>query len=567
MSNEVKFHIHSTRAFNNYEEGIVVKEKVAIPQEDNTYKFEDRLNTIVNPKRSFYIHQPKYQDYKYKIEYAKLDQCDQYTCYNRELEQEVKHRLGIYTNKRMSIRELCNSPYLYGADIDIEVLIKIAYLTRNKKVDITPPISFGSLDLEVSVVASDGRIMLAGICIDGTVHLVVLDAFLYKPGKIDKTGYPERIKATLADIDELIPSMIGDYLEKFKLKYELHLVYSELDLIIKMMSIIHDSKIDFCGVWNMPYDIPKIIERIKVNNGDVATIMSHPDVPKEFRYAKYRPDYSKTDHFTDSWDWMNCTGYTQFNDSMRTYSRLRKVKGREPSYALGAISEKIIKHGKVDLGGSHWYNQLYNFPAYAVYCIVDAGNVYAMDKKTNDTSSMCNLVGNSLLKSFSKQTVMLKNDFYQYCLERNLISGTVGEMMGTPFDDLIGKGGGTVLSPYLIRDAGLRCVAMRRQLHTLLYMFIKDIDAASMYPYTTKAFNISKETCRATMVKLDGMNEVDIEELYAAMMSPRENALLYGNKYFDIPTPSQLLDNYDQWFIERQSKSPYEIREYLGLVS
>ena len=560
-----KFYVHSTRAFNNFEEGIIVKEKLAIPQADGTYKFEDSLSTIKNPKRSFYIHQKKYQDYKYKIEYAKIDQCDKYTCYNRELEQEIKNRVGIYSNKRMSLRELCNSPYLYGADIDIEVLIKIAYMNKVKGVDITPKYSFGALDLEVSVIELDGRIMLASICIDGVIHLVVLDAFLYKPGPIDETGYPKRIKASLVEIDELAPVMIGDYLEQFGLSYKLYLAHSEMDLITKMMSIVHESKVDFLGIWNMPYDVPKIIERIKHNNGCVEDVLCHPDVPKEFRTAKYRPDFGKTDHFTDSWDWMNLAGYTQPIDCMRLYSRLRKVKGREPSYTLGAISEKVIKHGKVDLGGSHWYNQLYNFIAYAVYCMVDAGNVYVMDAKTNDSSSMCNLVGNSLLKSFSKQTVMLKNDFYQYCLERNLISGTVGEIMGTPYDDLIGKAGGTVLSPYLIRNAGLRCVAMRRQLYTLLYMFIKDIDAASMYPYTTKAFNISKETCRATMVRLADMVDTDIEDLYVTMMSPTENALLYGNKFFNIPTPSQLLDNYEKWFLSRQSMSPREIRASVGL--
>lgn len=562
---ETKFWMHSTRAFSNADESIVVKEKVAVPQDDGSHKFENRLNIVTNPKRSFFIHQQKYQNYKYKIEYAPIDQCDKYICYNKELEFEIKHRQGVYTNRRMSIRELCNSPFLYGADVDIEVLIKIAYLNSAKGTSLTPVSTFGSLDLEVSVVETDGRIMLASVCVDGIVHSIILDAFLYKPGPVDNTGYPKRIKATLADVAEEVPRLIGDYLDRFKLGVEYHLVHSEAELLTTTMKLIHDSKIDFCGAWNMPYDVPKMIERARFNNLQIEDLFCHPDVPSHCRRAKYRPDFSKTDHFTDSWDWFDCTGYTQFIDSMRLYSRLRKVKGREPSYTLGAISQKIIKHGKMDLPGTHWYNQLYNFIAYTAYNIVDSGNVYLMDKKTNDASSMCNLVGNSLLKSFSKQTVMLKNDFYQYCLARNLISGTVGENMGTPFDDLIGKSGGTVLSPYLIRNAGLRAIKMRRDLATLLYIFIKDIDAASMYPYTTKAFNISKETCRATLVRLNEMNDQEIEELFIAMMCPRENALLYANKFFEMPSPSQLMENYEKWFIERQAMDARGIRESVGL--
>lgn len=560
-----KFWTHSTRCISNNDEGIVVKEKIATPQADGSYTWTDNLRTIVNPKRSFYIHQEKYRNYQYKIEHAPIEQCDRFICYNKELENEIKERQHIYTKRRMSIRELCNSPYLYGADVDIEVLIKISYMKQCDDALIGPKYSFGALDTEVSVVETDGRIMLASYCVDGVVHSIILDDFLYKPGPIGQDGYPKRIKATLADIHEAVPVLIGDYLERFKLTVEYHLVYTELDLIKKLMSLVHASKVDFCGAWNMPYDIPKIIQRIGVNHGCVEDIFCHPDVPRQFRYAKYRPDFSHTDHFTDSWDWFNCTGHTQYIDSMRLFSRLRKVKGREPSYTLGSISQKLIGHGKMDLKGTHWYNQLYNFIAYTAYNIIDSGNVWLMEMKNGDASSMCMLVGNSLLKSFSKQTVMLKNDFYQYCLGINRISGTVGEDMGTPYDDLIGKSGGTVLSPYLIRDAGLRCVTMRRTLATLLYIFIKDIDAASMYPYTTKAFNISKETCLATFVKLNHMKDADIEELFVAMIAPTENAFLYGHKFFNLPTPTDLLTRYTRWFESRGDKSVYEIRNSLGI--
>ena len=78
--------------------------------------------------------------------------------------------------------------------------------------------------------------------------------------------------------------------------------------------------------------------------------MAHPDVPKQYRYASYKEDISKTDHFTDKWHWMSITGYSQFLDSMCLYARLRKVSGREVSYKLDDIANKELGQGKLHFG-------------------------------------------------------------------------------------------------------------------------------------------------------------------------------------------------------------------------
>ena len=568
MSKQYRFWVHSCRVRTPGDEAVIVNEKVATIQDDGTISYSNHLNTIVNPKKSYFIHQQKYHElYNYKIEYVPRDQCDEYICYNKDLEQEIKNHcneLGMsYTPRHLSMRELCQSPYLYGADIDIEVLTKIAYLRKTRDSGILPPLTFGALDLEVSVLG-DGKINLASFCYDGVVYCAILDEFLFKTtDEIDSAGHPKRAKATLDDIKETVQKEISDYLERFHLKVVYYVASNEMDLIAWTFKNIHECKPDFIGAWNMPYDVPKLIERITENHGDPADYFCHPDVPAMFKKCNYRADTSQVEHFTDSWDWFNCPGYTQWIDSMRLYSRLRKVKGREPSYRLGFISMKEIQHGKLDLPGTHHDNQLYNFLYYTAYNIVDAANVWLMEQQNGDVSSMCMLVGNSLLRDFSKQTVMLKNDFYEYCEDRGMVAGTVGTTMGTPYDDMLGKAGGTVLPPYLARDMGLQCVQQRPDLHTLVNIFIKDIDASSMYPNTMIGFNISKETTKATIVKLHGYKTADIEELCTGMIAPRENALLIGPKYFSLPTPSEMLDLYSKWFKDRQGKSPEQIREEL----
>lgn len=570
MSQQYRFWVHSCKVFNGVDEAIIVKEKIADVDDDGKITFSNHLNTIVNPKRTFYIHQNKYRNYKYKIEYAPISECDAVQCYNKELDQALKRELRIFSNKHMTMRDLCNSPYVYGADIDIEVLIKIRYLKRLKDVTILPKFTFGALDLEVSVLGDD-RIMLSSYSVmdlpnqENTVYCFILNDFLYKPSaEKDENGNPKREKASLEELIQVVNEEIGDRLDKFKFKVEYKLCSNEMELIKNTLDIIHKTEVDFCGVWNMPYDIPKLMERIKANGQDPSEYFCDPNVPKEFRKMKYKVDHSQTDHFTDSWDWCHCPGHTQYVDSMRLYSRLRKVKGREPSYRLGFISMKEVGFDKLDLEGTHYYNQLYNFLHYTAYNIIDAVNVSLMEQKNGDVTSMTQLVGCSLLSDFSKQTIMLKNDFYSYCYDRGLISGTVGATMGTPYDDLMSKAGGTVLPPYLARDMGLKCVSERPNLHTLVNIFIKDIDASSIYPNTLIGFNISKETNVATMIDLDNFKKADIEELFIAMTAPEENALLIGNKFFNLPSAEELLELDNQWLIDRAGRSKSDIMEELA---
>ncbi len=568
-----KFFMHSCYMKKDDFDVVIVNEKRAIPNEDGTIKFENALNFIENPKRSYFIHKEKYRNYKYKIEYVDKDECDEFICYNKDLERDLKNKLNIFSNSFMPLRELCKSPYIYGADVPIEVLVKIKYLQNLKDVKILQPYTFSSLDLEVSVFGGD-EIIISSFCFNRTVYCGIFDKFLYKPtDKKDVDGNIITEKANLDDVIETVQKEIGDYLNRFNLKVEFKVCNTELELIYWTLKNMHESKADFCGTWNMPYDIPKIISRLKVHSINPEDAFCHPDVPKKYRYAYYKVDKSHVDHYTDSWDWFHCAGYTQQIDSMRLYSRMRKVKGREPTYRLGAISEKEIGHGKLDLPNTHYYNQKYNFLYYIAYNIVDAGNVWLMEEKNHDVMSMLQLVSYSRIEDFAKQSVMLKNDFYKYCLDRNKISGTVGPKMGTDFDNLIGKAGGTVLPPYLAKDMGLQCVKERPNLHTLVNIFIKDIDASSMYPNTMIGFNISKETTRATIIKLfkqykqlDGsyseykdMPNQDIEELFSGMIASTENALLLGNKYFNLPTPEELLNLYNDWFRNRQSMSEDEI--------
>ena len=55
-----KFFMHSCYMKKDDFDVVIVNEKRAIPNEDGTIKFENALNFIENPKRSYFIHKEKY---------------------------------------------------------------------------------------------------------------------------------------------------------------------------------------------------------------------------------------------------------------------------------------------------------------------------------------------------------------------------------------------------------------------------------------------------------------------------------------------------------------------------
>lgn len=543
-----KVWVHSVRTDTpDNGECVIVKEKIVIPQEDGSFKYEDNLNYIKDPKRSYWMHQEKYRTYEFKREYVDENECDRIVVKNKDMRNELKKSLNIWTKRNHSLRYLCNSPYVYGADIDIQVLIKQNYMNRSK--NILVPYTVGSLDSEVSVLGCD-RMNILSFIHGRKVYCAILADFLYK--NVDG----KRVRADLTDVVETVQREIGDILFKYKFEVEYMIFKDEVPLIGWIWQQQFKHKTDFVGIWNLPYDMGVILQRLQYYRVDPTLVLCPPEVPKDYRHVSYYKDKKQVDHFTDSWDWVNISGYTQPVDSMRLYSRHRKVKGREPSYALDAIGKKEKDMGKQRLLGTHFEMQTNHFLEYIAYNIIDSILLILMEEQNSDISAMTQLVGNSLLSDFGKQTVMLKNAFYEYCRENGKVPATAGEQMTTPFDDLIPKVGGTVLPPYLTKNTGLHVIQQRPSVETRINTWIKDVDVGSAYPNGMAALNISKETKLATVVNVGDKPYAAIEPLFGGVASPIENCCILGPEHFNLPTCTEMLKLYREFnATEKQCKT------------
>lgn len=550
---------------------MVVKEKVITIDDEtrqvvavkNRLTFDDP--SLINPKRIVYVTKPEFRNHKYKKETEELKRVDPYQVEDRMLVEELKNIFQIPHWKRTKLRDICNSPYIYNADVSMEALVRMKY-NKNKKHPITH-FTFGALDIESSMLGC-GQINVISYIHENTIFTAILDEFMYHvvDGK--------RKKAKLDDIYVQINSLLGQMPDKnhivIKTKdkdgnekehlYDFHLevLSTEKDVILWIFDKIHKNETDFVGIWNIDYDVPQLMKRLEYHGIDPTQVFSHPSVPKSLRYLRYHKDKKKTQHIADKWHWLHCTSMTQFVDMMLLYARIRKAKRKKSSYKLDAIAKDELGFGKLTFGEDddapmdHYKMQMNHFPAYVVYNIQDVVLLSLMEQKNHDIVGMWNLTGDSPLSDFSKQSVMLKNGYYKFALDNGRVFATTGSEMDGPFDHMLGKVGGAVLRADLCKDIGTNCIVERPDLETMILVFASDLDFKAIYPSFKSGYGISKETKLSTTVAIEDVRtggektSHEIEALYGGLANPKENAVWIASEFFNLPNYVEMTALVDQ---------------------
>lgn len=518
---------------------VVVKEQICKHNDDGTETWEPYLRVIKDPTRSFYITKTQYRDHAYKKEFEDINKLEEFKCKDSELRERLANALGCGYRRYVGLRDLCSSPYVYGADIDTETLIKQAYLKIQPEGK-SAKITVGAFDIETEVYG-EGRINVITFIHEREIYTVALkeSCKIYSATDnildIDVNVRPRQ--ATYEECLSVVNSVIGEELTKHNFTLHLELVDSELELLQTIFKHIHECKTDIVGIWNILFDIPKILERLNVLGIDPREIFCPPNLPKRYCVCEFKEDINpNAEHMVDKWHWFSCTGYTQFIDSMCLYGRLRKVDGKDISYSLDYISNKELGQGKLHLGEitNHRWSQTYDFLRYIAYNINDVLIMQLMEFKNHDIDSLIGLSDCSLLKNFSKQTVMVRDGDYVYAKENGHVPASVGPSMYTQWDSEMPKAGGTVLPPE--KAIGTRaCVMQGTSGRTQVSLFVNDLDESSMYPSALRLANISKETYYGSVLNINGYDKIHIELLGQATISPEAYCVQAYKLFLDLP--------------------------------
>jgi len=450
---------------------------------------EKKLHIVRDPKFEYWITKPQFRHQNIRLEREELSRLDMRICKYKELWDSVALGLGFKFTPR-NPKVLKEDPHVYGIDVGPLIRMKIEY---NQNVDgAVPKLDIGMLDIETSVL--DDRFQNEILCASytdwstRTTYEFINDQWCHVTDEEMQARVDKEQASFVEGLNDKARAVWDEKPHQF--------VYvhcpSERDLIIKLIRKVVMMKPDLCGVWNIAYDIPYIEKRALFNQIPTNELFCHPDVPKDLRIFRWKEDTKPVDHFTDVWHQVIAPGYTRWYDPMCLYSRLRKVQGRENFYTLDFIGQKIVGSGKVKFGSnaSHAEMQLHDQVGYCAYNCFDTILPCIIDAVAQDTSSMMVLVGISELADYSKQTVMLKNEWFNYCRSKiNSIAGSILApcSMRQNWDKFIGNVGGAVLSPNLLEVKGTRHLK-EASIETSVCMLVNDIDATSnngVFPWVT----------------------------------------------------------------------------------
>ena len=272
-------------------------------------------DNITGEKKMFEIREPSYTYYMakpdYRVKYNRLfidkDHVDAYTCKYNNILKDIAQRTGnmqffmnnVESGNFRDNETLHKHPDIFASDIHIEDYYRRLFADQytNKAVKVTKAF----FDIESDTINMAGDFPEMGECPINAITIIFKDENKVFTFLLEDHNNPQidEFKAQVHDgsiFKELIPFIVKNVggIEMFKSigldKYEYNILFydekDEIKLIQDLFIAINTYKPDFVLAWNMAFDIPYIIERIKRLGYTPEEIMCHPDFKNKIASLK-----------------------------------------------------------------------------------------------------------------------------------------------------------------------------------------------------------------------------------------------------------------------------------------
>lgn len=501
---------------------------------DNKTK-EKKLQHIDNPEYTYYMANEGV-GVGYNRLYIEKDKVHPVTCKYNEIKKDIASRTNnldwFYDNIRNgNYREndrLFSIPHVFNADMDIEDWYRYQFDQLYTNTPVKPTKLY--FDIEVDGINQRGAFPELGECPVNAMTLISEDTntvytlLLNNPNNklIDEFkqmgDYNNRVKSFVRDSVGGWKNEIRFGLDKFE--YKVAYFDEEIELIHTAFSIINHLKPDFALAWNIAFDLPYLIERIKVLGYTPESIICHPDFPVKECY--YYID-KRADKFEERNDYAHISCYTVYLDQLISFASIRKGQRSIGSYKLDDIGYLVARIRKLDY--SHITTQIaklpyLNYMIFVLYNIMDTMVQKCIEHKVGDIDFIYNksILSNTRYSKIHRQTVYLINIITQEFFNMGLIIGCNVNKR----NEKVGFAGAFVANPQLISDTNKVRV---NGAPVNLFRNLNDFDYKSLYPSEIAENNMAPDT---QLGKVLFPNPID----------PKENK--FNNDYFDRSV----------WFIE-----------------
>lgn len=425
---ECKFAVHIPSKHKDTPDIHLIKEQVH-KKDGTTYP---NIRFVKDYKRSFYITKQAKRTYKQKKEWEDEENL------NKKLvtQSELRDSVAIALDKRWSrdsLKELSNSPYLFGTDISSTALIKKQY--QDKYPNLQSAYSVATFDVETDVLFGTGEIIIASTVFENKAVISVVKSFV--------TGLALINESFMSKVNKYIK----EYIDEFKLEVELHIAEDVVDCIKYIFDKLHQWKPDFLAIWNIDFDIPKVIGNLEAKGVDPRDILCDPSVPKRYKICKYKQGPKKK--ITASgmvkpinpalqWHTLILTSSFYVIDAMCSYKHIRITQQEESSYSLDSILNKHLGIRKLKFEEANKYDGLKwhqfmqeNYKLeYMVYNLFDSLSMVKLDNLTKDLGyTLPAFSGISDFSDFKSQPKRIADALFFFGLQQGKVLGTVGKQV------------------------------------------------------------------------------------------------------------------------------------------
>ena len=544
VARECKFAVYCRPPKGASDDYHLVKERLHL--KDGTTVPNVRL--VRNFKRSFWLTTKGRRVHQQKKEREYLVNLKEYQCTESKLVRSIAKALGK-PYFQGTLRDLADSPYLYGTDKLSTALIKDRYREKFPEA-----VSFNSVAVfDTETFISDGTIIMATISFKDKVYTACQAKFF------------EGISNAEMHVQQAFEKYLGKYKEERNITLEFELVPEEIDVIRKVFAKAHEWRPDFLTMWNINFDMPKVMEACERAGVDPKDIFSDPSVPLDYRFFRYKEGKkikimasgkASPIGMADQWHTVYCPSSFYLIDSMCVYRRLRTGK-EQPSYSLNYIlgqelGERKLRFTQADKFGDgvEWHEFMQeNYPVeYVIYNIFDCISVELLDEKTNDLAvDVPDACAFSDFASLPSQPTRVVDELHCYLLnEHASVLGTTSANMLGELDELTPPNKGMIvnLKAFLVQDEGLQCIKEFPSMRTRAYLHVYDLDVSSAYPSNTIVFNVSKETNKVVFCKLEGTGQHDALMSSINLSGGHTNSVEFVTARFDLPTMRNALALY-----------------------
>ena len=544
---------------------------------------ERKLRALKNYERPMWMTKPQFRNHKEKKESEHVEKLLVKKVRESDLRNEIAKALDKSWS-RESKRELCSSPYVYGTDISASTIIKQMLYKRNWP-NIVSSYSICYFDTETNMYDDDNTIIIASILFEGKVVLIVRKDMVHK--------YTDPHVRFQRMVDTYLKDRYGKGDGK-ELPFDIEFVVAddEISIVKEAFKCIHAWKPDFLAIWNMNYDVPKVLDACKRAGVAPEDILCDPAIPKHMRYCKYKKGQDrkvtaagKSQPLAPSAQWhtLFLTASFYVIDAMCSYRLLRLSQQELAYYDLDFVLKANKLGGKFKFAEAdgyekeawHKFMQSNYIFEYMIYAIGDVYEMHLLEEKTKDLqSTLPGFAVTTDFWEFNSQPKRLRDAiFWDWLFKHNRIIATVGPQekeveapvmaYGNENDDgfdedevgledehdpatmkVLSRNGWVLTLPAHNNVLGLRLALHEPMLQTLIRAFTYDSDAVSAYPKAAIVTNYSKATTRKELTGVRGISESVFRLQNMNLVVGNVNANDYCRTMFKMPRSKQLLADF-----------------------